>query len=618
VGAALSFVRHVLVVAAVLGTACAPTRPPAVPGEATPAPSTTGSPAVSWREWGAPAFEEARAARRPVVVLLSRRGLARDRELVAAAIDGDQAPAVRWAASGAILVRADADEVPELADFAELAATVFHRERGYPLALLMTPEGVPLGVAADAGFPDELDGLLAEHAALPSLRVADAPSLQSIRRAQQPMKSTRPPTREAAVRRAQGLAAGRTEGLSRAGLLLLIEGHDVLHQAALGAAASRALAARGRRSETPRLESAAWDVWGNARLGESAVASALAASSLSALAEAGGLFHAAQDDPRVFTAANGIMIAGLAAAGAVEPATKTAEALLRRVGGARALRRGFDGDRDLGPARLDDYAGLGLGLVALHEATSDTRWLREAEAIADAAVAGLWDNAAGGFYLHAEPIAPLPVRIRSGFDSERPSANALMALLLDDLGQRLARPQLRDLARRTVEAFAGELERSAFGLDGLHAAALRVLPAAARPTPAATAAAPLPFRLVRGAVTIEARLTRPSLRAGERVQIHVEVRTTEGWRVTPHRTEDRGAVPLSAALLDPELGAGPAVYPTTSAQVLTALVPLRVPAGTSAGRREARVAVRFEACTAAGACQAPERVTLGVSLTIAP
>jgi len=53
--------------------------------------------------------------------------------------------------------------------------------------------------------------------------------------------------------------------------------------------------------------------------------------------------------------------------------------------------------------------------------------------------------------------------------------------------------------------------------------------------------------------------------------------------------------------------------------VLTALVPLRVPADATPGRREVRVAVRFEACRGeAGSCQPPERVTLGVPLAIAP
>jgi len=616
VGTPLSVARWVFVLAVVSAAACAPPRPPAGPGDApTPSSTSPSAAAVTWHDWGAAAFEEARTARRPVVVVLSRRAVPRDRDLLAAATEGESAPATRWAGS-AVLVRADADEVPELADFAELAATVFQRERGYPLALVLTPEGVPLGVAADAGFPGEVDPLLAAQTALPSLRLADGPSLQSIRSAQQPMKATRPPVRDAAVRRAESLAASRTEGLSRGALLLLLEAHDVLHSAPLGAAASRAIGARGRRPAGGGLEAAAWDIWGHARLGESGPASTLAQSSVASLAEPEGVFRAARDDGRVFTGTNGMMIAALAAAGATETAVRAADALLRRVGPVGQLRRGFEGERSLGPARLDDYAGLGLGLAALHEATSDARWRREAEGLADAAVAALWDNTSGGFYLHAEPIAPLPVRIRSGFDGERPSANALMALLLDDLGQRLARPQLRDLARRTVEAFAGELERAPFGLDGMQAAALHVLAAAAKPM--ATAAPPLPSRAVRGSVTVEARAERATLRAGERGQIQVEVRAAEGWTVTAHRPEDRGAVPLTVALLDPELGAGPAVYPRASARVLTALVPLRVPAAAAKAVQQVRVAVRFEACTAGGACQAPERVTLGVLLTIAP
>ena len=606
--------------AGALAGACARARPPVVAGTLPPGVAPDEKTAAAWRPWGLPAFDEARAERRPVLVVLSRRD-------TPAPVGAEAAS--RWSAR-AVLVYADPDEVPELADFAEVASTVLERQRGYPMALLLTPEGVPLAIASDAGFPSEVDGLLARHGTLPAARVADGPSLQAIRRTQQPLKAARPLSGDVAEARARRLAGVSVGAAAGGSLLLLVEAHDTLHFGTAGESASRALQSASRGAAGDRLSDAAWRLWMHARLSDGSPgrhadeATALIAWTESVI-DPSGLFHEQVGDPRVFTASNGIAIAGLATAGQrlsrpaeTVRAARAAEALLARLGPAGALRRGDEGERSFGRARLDDYASLGLGLIALHEATSEARWLKEADALAAAAVAALWDSADGGFFLHAEPIAPLPVRVRTGFDGPKPAANALMALFLDELGTRLGRAQYRDLARRTVEAFAGELQQARSGVDGLMAAALRILPqadATAAPPPLASSAAAA--RIVRGAVTLEARLMREPMRAGERAQIQVAVRTSDGWTVTPHRPGDRGAVPLSVALLEPDLGAGPAVYPTAAARLITALVPLRVPDDAPAGRREVRVSVRFEACApGGGACLPPERQILGVPLTV--
>ena len=527
-----------------------------------------------------------------------------------------------------MICRADADEVPELADFAETAATVFHEQRAYPMALLMTPEGLPLGIVVDGFFQTGIDALLARHGTLPPVRLADDANLQAIRVAQRPQPAKGTVTADLPGARATALAGGRGGAASLGSLLLLAEAHETLHSAPAATALSRALASSGR-PPSDRLDTLAWRLHLHAQVAagpgpDAAAAAEIVSWTASHLLDDTGLFRAGSDDPRLLTAATGTMIGALARVGvrlgrpaATQGAVRCAERLLERMGPPAALRRGEDSGRSLGPARLDDYASLGLGLLALHEATSDGRWLAAAEAVADAAVAALWDSDGGGFYLQAEPVAPLPVRIKSGFDGERPAANALLALLLDDVGDRSGRTQLRVLARRTVEAFAGDWQRAPAGMDGLLAAALRVLPAPSVPTPVATTPS-APARLVRGAVTLEARLEKEALRRGERTQVQLDVRTSDGWTVTPHRPADRAAVGLSVTLLEPDLGAGAAVYPAAAERLLTARVPLRVPPGAAAGRREVRVTVRFEACAAGRACERPERVTLGVPLTITP
>jgi hypothetical protein len=632
------------VILALAAAACGPKRPvepPRLPTPGTPASPAAEPETVSWQEWGVNAFNHAREQHRPVLVILARRHVLRDREVWADVTATP--PLVEGWARQAVLVRADPDEVPELGDFTETAATVFQQQRAYPMAILLTPEAVPLGVVGDGFFHTGIDALLAAKGALPAVRLVDDPNLQAIRRAQRPTKATRPLTRDRAEARAGVLS--KSGGRAAAGsLLLILEARERLHVAAPGQAASRALAAA---QPTDRLDDVAFRLWLHARLAEGALdgdgtrAQQLLEATDAYRAGDTGLFQigaGADPDVRIFTASNGAMMAALATAGArlfgpaaTVRATRAAESLLARLGPATALRRGDEAGRSLGPARLDDYAWLGLGLLAVHEATSDRRWLSEAEKVADAAVAHFWDSAEGGFYLNAEPTAPLTVRIKSGFDSEHPSANALMALFLDELGERTGRAQLRALARRTVEAFAGDLERAPAGMDGLLAAALRVLPPAPAVTtsttattgpttaPATPVTAPVvPSRVVRGAVTLEARAERDTLRRGERSQITIEITIAEGWSVTSHRPAERAAVPLSVTLLEPDMGAGPAVFPSAADRQMTAAVPLRVPADADLGRRPVRVAVRYEACPASGACAPAERVTLGVPLTIAP
>src|SRR5262249_59929956 len=53
-------------------------------------------------------------------------------------------------------------------------------------------------------------------------------------------------------------------------------------------------------------------------------------------------------------------------------------------------------------AYLEDYAFLAHGLLRLHAATGDARWLREARALVDRMIADFEDREAGGFFFTAE------------------------------------------------------------------------------------------------------------------------------------------------------------------------------------------------------------------------
>jgi uncharacterized protein YyaL (SSP411 family) len=139
-------------------------------------------------------------------------------------------------------------------------------------------------------------------------------------------------------------------------------------------------------------------------------------------------------DDKVVTAWNGLAVAALADAGALlgEPAwvaaaVETAELLLRVhvVDGRlrRTSRNGVAGD----PAGvLDDHADLAEGLLALHQATADPRWLAAAHELLDTVLARFADGR-GGFHDTADDAEALIRRPWDPADGPTPSGPAAAA-----------------------------------------------------------------------------------------------------------------------------------------------------------------------------------------------
>ncbi|MEA1950762.1 MAG: protein-disulfide reductase DsbD family protein, partial [Planctomycetota bacterium] len=112
-------------------------------------------------------------------------------------------------------------------------------------------------------------------------------------------------------------------------------------------------------------------------------------------------------DDKVLTAWNGLMIAGLARAGRlldeppyIEAATRAADFVLEnlRDDEGRLLRTWRRGKAKL-PAYLNDYAFFVEGLVELHEASGQDRWLQHALALADRMIEDFGNEESGGFFL---------------------------------------------------------------------------------------------------------------------------------------------------------------------------------------------------------------------------
>ena len=143
-------------------------------------------------------------------------------------------------------------------------------------------------------------------------------------------------------------------------------------------------------------------------------------------------------DDKVVTAWNGLAVAGLAEAGVLleEPryltaAIDAAQLLLElHVVDGRLRRTSRDGVAGTAAGVAEDYGDLADGLLVLHQATGDARWLRAAGMLLDTALARFHDEA-GGFYDTADDAEQLVRRPRDPTDNATPSgASALITALV--------------------------------------------------------------------------------------------------------------------------------------------------------------------------------------------
>ena len=173
-------------------------------------------------------------------------------------------------------------------------------------------------------------------------------------------------------------------------------------------------------------------------------------------------------DTKILTSWNGLMIRGFADAGRllgnkdyINAATRAAQFVLAelRTEDGRLQRTYGEGKSALN-AYLDDYAFLADGLIALHRATGDEKWLKQAEDITAKQMELFWDDKNGGFYFTSGDHETLLARGRDPVDGVEPSGNSVAADNLVYLGTALDEEAYLAQAKRTIDSAAGLLERS--------------------------------------------------------------------------------------------------------------------------------------------------------------
>jgi uncharacterized protein len=143
-------------------------------------------------------------------------------------------------------------------------------------------------------------------------------------------------------------------------------------------------------------------------------------------------------DDKAIAAWNGLALAALAEAGRrlerddyLDAARALGEFLLGPLSTEDGrLHRTFRAGQAKGTGYLEDYADVAHGLLELHVATGELRWLEEANRLACLAVEVFADEERGGFYLSPADGEELVARKKDLEDQPTPSGNSMLASVL--------------------------------------------------------------------------------------------------------------------------------------------------------------------------------------------
>jgi len=163
-------------------------------------------------------------------------------------------------------------------------------------------------------------------------------------------------------------------------------------------------------------------------------------------------------DKKILTEWNGMMIRGFADAGRIlknesyiNTAIKAADFVLTslRDDEGRLYRTYTDGQAKL-DGYLTDYANLIDGLIAIHRANGDQRWLDEAVALQKVQDQWFEDSEKGGYFYTASDHQTLLFRTKRTIDGAVPSGNSVSAQNLIYLAEAAKLPEFKEKANRVV------------------------------------------------------------------------------------------------------------------------------------------------------------------------
>ena len=179
-------------------------------------------------------------------------------------------------------------------------------------------------------------------------------------------------------------------------------------------------------------------------------------------------------DEKVLAAWNGLMLRSLALAARVTgredyrgAAVNNATFLVEKMKEDGRIHRSYKDGRARFNGYLEDYAMVADGLVGLYEATFETRWLLEADALMDAVSELFWDGGKRAFYDTPTDHEELVTRPRDVYDNAAPSGTSVATEVLLKLALLLDRGDYRQRAEDVLEELAGGMEKVPAGFGRL-------------------------------------------------------------------------------------------------------------------------------------------------------
>jgi len=329
-------------------------------------------------------------------------------------------------------------------------------------------------------------------------------------------------------------------------------------------------------------------------------------------------------DDKVLTAWNGMMITALVEGSErldeprwMTAAVEAADTLwdtMSRDDGAALWRARLGGRSSIDGTQLD-HAFFAEGLIRLHDATGESRFLERATRLADSMIERFRDPLEGGFFMGASNVAgaPLAARPKDLFDNAMPSGNSVALGVLTALASRTGERRFGDEANALIAALSVPIaERSrafpyllvgvADHLEGEGGA--RVFAG-------------------RGAVRAEARVVVPESDDDADARVIVDIALADGWHINAHRPLQDYLVPTLLTGSDGvEIGA--VDYPEPEVRTLAfqrepmalheGRVTLSAPlAAMPEGRVSLPFALELQVCSDS-ICLAPESLSLRVPI----
>jgi len=265
-------------------------------------------------------------------------------------------------------------------------------------------------------------------------------------------------------------------------------------------------------------------------------------------------------DDKVLTSWNGLMIEALAYAGAkldqpkyTAAAVRAADFLLGTMASGDTLLRSFRAGKASQTAFLDDYAYLGAGLLQLHAATGEARWLTAAQALADTLLADFRDEAEGGFYLarsSADSVLARSKALQGG--GNLPSANGVAAQMLLELERRTGETRYGQAAEAALESLSGMAAGNPHAQEHVLLAVLQLMqpeeasPGGPSPESGRTGEDKAALESLRkDPVTYTLKTARSQYRSGETGRLLIELEVDEGWHLYGQNPELDFLIPVS-------------------------------------------------------------------------